>query len=197
MTTPLTLLAGTVLGGLGLFLWNAISWMMLPWHHAVYGRLINEDEVGAIVAKNCVDDGVYGVPAAPMYQPSMDKAARAAVDQAAHDKLRAGPLLTIVFQRRGYSSIAPKLWLAVVTGMICAFIFTTLILLVASRGQFDFWSRVLVVSLGALGALVATRLPDWNWHGYSPSFVLVQIVDTAIGSALIGVIVAAVTIRMR
>jgi hypothetical protein len=197
MTAILTVVTAAVLGGLGLFMWNGVSWMMLPWHHWVYQGLADEDEVGAIVAKNCIADGVYGLPAAPVYQPSMDKAARVAVDEAVEEKLRQGPLVTIVFQRRGYTTLRPKLVRAVLTGMICALIYTVLLLLVGSRGDFGFWQRVGVVSLGALGAVTATRVPDWNWHGYSPRFVLVQIADTVIGSAIIGMIVAAVTLRMR
>jgi hypothetical protein len=163
----------------------------------VYKRLHDEDEVAAVVSRNCGGDGVYGLPAAPLYASGMDNAAREAIDHAVHAKLVAGPLLTIVFQRSGYSTIVPKLFRAVVTGMICGFVFTILLLLVQSRGRFEVTDRVAVVALGSLAALVATRLPDWNWHGYSPAFVAVQIADTLIGCTIVGAIVAAITLHIR
>ena len=62
MTT--TLVKGTVLGGLALFLWGAVSWMVLPWHQATLlpfantmletaDRIIGWFFAGVVIAKFC------------------------------------------------------------------------------------------------------------------------------------------------
>ena len=189
----MSLLLGTVLGGLGLFVWNAVSWMMLPWHHAVYRRFNDEDAVARALLAEATVDGVYGVPAPPQKDASMDRAARDAADMAVYDKMKAGPLVTVVFQRRGYASIAPKLVVAMATGMVVSFVFT--LLLQSFGGNLGLIRRAALVGSGALGGILATRLPDWNWHGFSKSFVAVQILDMAIGCYAVGLIVGAVTMR--
>src|SRR4030095_15637480 len=167
--------------------------MALPWQHSVYRRFRDEEEVGAVVAKNANVDGVFGLPAPPFYEPSMDKAARAAVDQRVYERLQSGPLLTVVFQRTGYSSLTPKLIRAALTGMLCSFVFTIFVMTVSA--EIGFAHRVLIVTLGALGTASATRIPDWNWHGYSPAFVAVQIADAVVGCAIIASIASFITLR--
>ncbi len=41
------LLAGTVLGGLVMFAWGAVSWMLLPWHQPALQSFANEEVVAA------------------------------------------------------------------------------------------------------------------------------------------------------
>ena len=185
------LLLGTLAGGVASFIWNAISWMALPWHHAVYRRVRNEDALGHALNELCDTDGVYGLPGPPPRSPGMDKAARDAADLAVYNRMQAGPLATIVFQRSGYGSIKPKLAIALITGMLTALVFTALLLWVA-RGQSVLYKATLV-GLAAFGGVLSTRLPDWNWHGFSVPFVLVRIADMTIGWFLVGFVLAWLT----
>ena len=53
------LLAGTVLGGLTVFVWGTISWMALPWHHHTLKTFTNEAAVAQVVSQNAPSSGTY------------------------------------------------------------------------------------------------------------------------------------------
>jgi len=56
------LLLGTVLGGLIVFAWGAISWMVLPWHAATLQAFTNEAAVSKVIQANAPQPGVYFLP---------------------------------------------------------------------------------------------------------------------------------------
>ena len=73
-------------------------------------------------------------------------------------------------------------------GMIGAFFLGWLLLTLPGLG---YWARVRTVTLAALAAGMLTRLPDWNWWGFSTSFTLAGIADLVITWFLAGLVIAA------
>ncbi len=173
---------GAVLGGLTWFLWSALSWSVLPWHHKTFKAFSDEEPVEKVLLQYAGADGVYGLPAPP---------GAGRDEQFVFDKMKRGPLVTVVFQRGGYASIAPKMVIALVTGMIEALAFTWL--LATFGAGHTYASRALFVGVAAIAGALICRLPDWNWHGYSVPFVTVQVLDVAIGWSLVGLVLAWVT----
>lgn len=48
------------------------------------------------------------------------------------------------------------------------------------------------VAVIGLAAGLICRLPDWNWHGYSAAYTAVCMADHVVGSALVGLALAAI-----
>src|ERR1044071_3358555 len=150
----ITLALGALIGGVTSFVWNAISWMALPWHHATYKPFADEDAVTRALLQHAPTDGVYGLPAPPRTVRGAPKETNAAAEKAVEDKLRRGPLATVVFQRDGYGSLKPKLAVALLTGVIASLLFTTLLVLAPSL---SYSARVETVALAAFAGAVAGR----------------------------------------
>ena len=183
-----TLVFGTVLGGIASFVWGAISWMALPWHHATFKTFRDEDAVGRVLLENAGPDAVYGLPAPPVTR-GMSKAEVAATETSVRAKLEAGPLALVVFQRQGYESIKSRMLRAVLIGMLGSLLFQILLLRLAPGTPY--LVRATLVGIGALAGAIVCRLPDWNWHGFSPQYTVVAIADVTIGWFLVGLVLAA------
>ena len=61
------ILLGALLGGLTVFLWQAISHVPLPWFHTSLNQFENPEEVEKVLAANAKQDGMYFLP-----NPGMD-----------------------------------------------------------------------------------------------------------------------------
>ena len=50
------------LGGIVLFLWGVISWMVLPWHNATLNGFDNQPAVEQAMRNTTAADGIYVIP---------------------------------------------------------------------------------------------------------------------------------------
>ncbi len=167
------LVLGSVVGGLIVFGWGAVSWMMLPWHAAALHAFTNEAAVGTAIRANAPKPGVYFMPShhggggtKPAKGPSMFAVIRlTSVDPADSAYYLRGLLTEVV--GAGFMS-----------------------LLLLSLPGLGYGARVRTVVLVALVAGALTRLPDWNWWGFSTGFTLLAFLDLAIGWFLAGLVIA-------
>jgi hypothetical protein len=181
------LLLGAALAGLAFFAWSAISWMALPWHHAVYKRFVSEDAVARAIAENAPVSGIYGMPEQPKLPPNATKAEREAADKAAWDKMQRGPILTAIVWQGGFGSLPRMLAVALATAIVVALGFG---LLLAQTHGLSYAERTLFVGGAGLLAALACRLPDWNWHKFPIEHALVNIADSGVGWTLAGLVLA-------
>ena len=56
------ILAASVLGGLVVFLWGAVSWMSLPLHQMTVQGFDDEAQVSRVIASHAPGIGVYVLP---------------------------------------------------------------------------------------------------------------------------------------
>jgi hypothetical protein len=182
-----TLFWGALAGGAIAWIWGAISWMVLPWHHATFLAFTDEPELERAILKAAPRSGVYGLPAPPRYESSMDKSARDAIDRAAQQRMIDGPIVTAVVQRHGFGSVPLAMARAFLIYMMSSAVLTWLLMM---SHQPTYWERVLFVAVIGLAAGLICRLPDWNWHGYSTAYSLVNVVDHTAGAFLVGLALA-------
>ncbi len=181
-----TLLIGALAGGATAFVWGAISWMLLPWHHATFLAFTDEDAVIRTIVEQAPRSGVYGIPAPPR---GATREQRAKADEIASKRMQSGPLVMAVINRGGFGPVGPHMLGAFAINAIAAAILTWLLLQTTGLG---YAGRVEFVGLAGLSGAVICRLTDWNWHGYSTSYTAVCVADTLIGWTLVGVTLAAV-----
>ncbi len=58
-------LIATLVGAIILFLWQFLSWSMLPTHHSEYGYTANQDKIMETLNQNLTEAGTYMVPGVP------------------------------------------------------------------------------------------------------------------------------------
>ncbi|HEY7475307.1 MAG TPA: hypothetical protein VH679_09880 [Vicinamibacterales bacterium] len=182
-----TLIGGAVAGGVIAWVWGAISWMALPWHHATFLAFSDESEIERAILASAPVSGVYGLPAPPRTPRGADRAAREAADRAAQQRMIAGPIVTAVVQRHGFGSVPLAMLRAFVIYAAASLVLTWLLLHTA---DLSYWRKVGFVAAVGLAAGLICRLPDWNWHGYSTSYTAVSIADHVVGAFLVGLALA-------
>jgi hypothetical protein len=185
-----TLLLGAAVGGAVAFVWGAVSWMVLPWHHRTFRRFRDEDAVARAIADNAPASGVYGLPSEPAFEKGVTPEQRKAAEAATWEKMKAGPLVLAVVQRRGFPTLAKPMLGALAINALASLLLTALLLHTAGLG---YWERAAFVGLAAFAGAVICRLTDWNWHGYATDYTLVALVDVAVGWLLVGLALAALT----
>ena len=55
-------LMGGFVGGVVLFVWGAVSWMVLPWHNMTLNTFTDEDKVANVLIANAPVRGIYVYP---------------------------------------------------------------------------------------------------------------------------------------
>jgi hypothetical protein len=181
-----TLIKGSILGGIVLFIWSAISWMALPWHNATLNRFANEDSVAELLKTSTSERGIYIYPGeADTLGMSPDEQKKA--QQATWDKMKMGPIVFMSINPRGSESMGKFMAVGLLTQIIVAFLMTYLLL---RTKEASFWSKVrFIVLLSFLSGLIC-YLPQWNWWHFSTPYTLVAFGDLLIGGFLVGMVLA-------
>jgi hypothetical protein len=183
-----TLVFGALVGGMTAFVWGALSWMILPWHHSTFLRFRDEDEVTRVLSDNAPRAGVYGLPA-PRNTAGLNREEKRAAEAADWERMKTGPIVMAIVQHKGYTSLVKPLIGAFVIYAISSLMMTWLLLQVAGLSYF---ARAAFVAISAMAGAVICRLTDWNWHGYSTAYTAVTVADTLVGWFLVGLTLAAV-----
>ena len=162
---------GTLLGGILMFTWSAISWELLPWHTSAFGAFSNEDTLTQDVIAGAKEAGMYSIPG--LLESNVSK-----------EKLIKGPFIFASVRPGPMGPVAPMFIGQVLIQFGAALIAT--LLLIRARGL-GFIGRVLFVAGIGLAGAMAAFLPEMNWWGFAANYTLVNVADMTIGFALAGV----------
>jgi hypothetical protein len=178
------LLLGTILGGLTVFLWSAVSWMVLPWHNTQFQTFADEAAVSAVLKANAPTRGLYLLPSAHGASKD-DKSGEAGVE-----RMRAGPFLFgVVRTDRHDWNFGQLLRRSFLIQAAAAFMITALLLTTRLPSYFG---RVLFVTVVAGVAGILGHLPNYNWWEFPAGWTFVSIADLVIGWFFAGLVLAAI-----
>ncbi len=162
----------SIIGGIVVFLWLMVSWMVLPMHKTVINKFAEPSEVSSTIMRYAPQDGVYVIP-------SMEEGATAKEDQ---------PFI-LVNIRRGvnFKDMTRSIITGVITQMIAAFFITYLLLQAKSM---KYWNRVWFVTLIGLIVGILSMIPNWNWWHFPTAWTILGIFDLVVGWFLGGLVIA-------
>src|SRR6266571_186052 len=194
---------GGLIGGLVLFAWGVVSWMLLPWHLATLEKFKDEAKVAQALTANATKSGVYLLPNVHKHEPGMPEAkakkaeAKGKKAEAKRKKAEAegmkrmiqGPFMFAAVSLQGTSGSGAALPIQLVTSIVSAFLATWLLMNTTLPG---YWPRVGFLVVLALTAGVICHVPDWNWWGFSASYTAVAFADLLIGWTLAGLAIVKV-----
>jgi hypothetical protein len=182
--------AGALLGAAVLFVWNAVSWMVIPWHHME--AIDREDAVVRALQGAGLGHGVYAIPGLPDQPAPGDDAA---AFEAWTERHRAGPLAMLVYDPEGHEPMPLNVFF-VGFGLSFAVAMTAAIALaLAARGNLGYPGRVTLVTLMGLFAGLGSHLAYWNWMNWPLRYCLELGADSAAGALLMGLVMAGVVGR--
>jgi len=170
-----------VVGGVIVFVWCMISWMVLPWHKATIQKFENESKVASVIRDNAMQDGVYFLPACKPDASPEEK-------MKSKEMMEKGPFMFASVKLNGmsYTSAGPYIG-ALIIQIIGAYLITWL--LFRTKGL-KYMQQVGFITMVGFTIGFLSYLPAWNWMGFSWSYTIVGICDLVIAWFLAGLAMA-------
>jgi hypothetical protein len=181
-------LAAIAAGTLVLFLWGALSHMVII-RGIGFSALPDDDRFAEALAGGAVQPGLYAFPAPPDWRgEATNETSTAAWDS----RFRSGPSGLLTIRPAGEGPVSTRKLLVQLLANIIA---VSLALLVVRWSGPSFWRRVTcVVAIGA-GGLVTVGVICWNWYAFTNGFIVALGFDLLVGWLLVGCTLAAVAAR--
>jgi hypothetical protein len=174
--TKRILLAGVV-GGLALFIWGALSHMVLGLGEAGMQYLPQQQPVMQSLQSSVPHSGFY-------LFPQGDKAGNLPADQVG------GAYGLLIYHATGASAMRPA---QLVNEAILDIVLATLAAFLLSKapGLSGYAARVGFVAVVGLITALMTHLEYWNWYGFPTTYTLANIFDNVVGFVIVGLCAAA------
>lgn len=163
---------GGIIGGIILFLWGMVSWLVLSWHMTTMNGFKDEQAVASTIQSNVLQSGIYIIPLEQM------KTTPEATQT---------PLIFASVHLEGTQSMVIPSLIGLVNQIVAAILVAWLLTKTSGLGYFG---RVGFVIVFALAVGVISQVPYWNWFAFDPKYTLVMIADLLIGWFLAGLVLA-------
>ncbi|MEQ9403607.1 MAG: DUF1761 domain-containing protein [Cyclobacteriaceae bacterium] len=166
------------LATIALFVWNAVSWMALPFHENSL-KSIPDGALSDNISNVMMESGVYHYPGMP---------GEGRTESEVLNLLKEGPRVTLMVYQAGSSDLFNPmdfLMSFLLNFVICGVLFLLIIRLnVKSMGEVIKWSLILglLVSLSSDFALM-------NWFKFSSIYTLANSMDHLIGFVVAGLVI--------
>lgn len=165
----------TLVGGLIVFLWGALSWVVLPFHRMNLNHFSNPEAVQQAILDGAPKDGIYVLP-------NLDQVA-------ATQNPEAMPFFFV--------SVARSVNVADMnSGMVCYFItqlvgaFIVSLLLLFEAKVMRYWKKVGCITLAGVFVAVVGMIPLSTWWHFPACWVTLAMMDYVVGWFLAGMVMA-------
>jgi hypothetical protein len=175
------LLAGIV-GGIVVFVWGALSHMVLPVGEMGIRVLPDEEAVVSTLRTTIREPGLYLYPGMDMTREPTE-----AEQKAWEARYKAGPRGMLVYQPGGDQPLSPRQFGTELLADIVAALIAAWLL---SRAVEPYLRRVVFVTFLGFFAWLVTSVSYWNWYGFPTEFVLAEAVDSIVSWLLAGLVLA-------
>jgi hypothetical protein len=180
------LVLGTILGAIVLFVWSALSWMIIPWPGEPFRAFTNEKAVIDCVTANTPQSGNYMVPNEPKRAPGMTDEQYKAAMQAAMDQSARGPMVFAAV-RLGPMGMARPMIVQFLMDIVLALIACMLLL---QTDRLSYFARVTFVAAIGVMIWIGGHVEEWNWFSFSSAYLMMEFGAIVIGWILAGLLMA-------
>ena len=179
---------GSLLGGIVLFVWGAIAWIVIPWPGEPLRAFTSEDAVVQAVKANAPRSGNYLLPIEPKRAPGMTDEQYKTAGQAAMDRMTRGPMIFTVVRLEPMGSTTRPLVIQFLTQLALALMASFLLL---QTGRLSYKGRVVFLTVLGVIIFVGGHLDEWNWWSFSNAYMVMQFGVIVIGWLLAAFVIAA------
>jgi hypothetical protein len=163
-------------GGLILFVWGFISWMVLPWHQMSYNSFKDEKQVQQVIKNNANGEGIYILPHCCNKDAKELSALR-----------KEGPTMFACVRMTGYHMGAKPVVISLITQILGAALIAWMLMQLKTK---EYKSKVLFVTAAGFFVGLMGVVPSWNWWGFPLGYTVVMWLDLIIGWFLAGLAMA-------
>ena len=175
-------IVAVIIGTLILFVWNALSWMVLPFHANALKTIPEEAMNPEILKQNLKEDGVYHYPGLPENNTPEEWIP-------IQEKLKTGPRITLMVYKSGETSVfSPSSFLR---GLLFNLLTVLLLLFIITKIENKSVRNIIMLSV-TFGLLIsfARDFPQMVWYLYPLHFTLTEVFDTLVSFLLLGLFMA-------
>jgi len=176
-----------VAGGIVLFIWGFLSWVVLPIHTHTMKNIPNEDRVIDVLRESIDAKGMYVIPGMPHAQGAPSPEA----EKAWLEKYQRGPVGMIMYDPLGSSPMMP---MQMVTGIVLNMLSALVVAWFLSRSTASaspYLARVAFCGMFGVFIMLASQLVAWNWFNEPNDWTAGLIIDSLIGWLLAGLAIGA------
>jgi len=178
------ILIGGIVAGIVVFVWGAVSHMILPTAKLGIKQIPNEEAILSAMRASIQEPGFYFFPGMDMSrEPTPEE------ESAWNAKYLAGPTGVLVYHPTGSAPMSPKQLINELLSNIVAAILAAFVISHVTGG---FGRRALIVTLLGLFAWMSISVSYWNWYGFPASTTIAEAVDQVGGWLFGGLALAAI-----
>ena len=179
----LTLIFGTLI----FFIWNAVSWMILPFHANSLNNIPESAFDAKVLQSALAEDGVYHYPGYPE-----NDAQETVID--IENKLKSGPRITMMVYKEGGSTLFDPLMF--LWGFLINLITVLLAYyLVSGFGVRTTKTMVLACFFIGLTVVFVSDISLVNWYMFPWDYTMANIVDRLVPFVLLGLLFGGYTFK--
>jgi len=167
-----------IIGTLILFLWNVISWMILPFHSNSLTNIPDNAINMAQLQNTLLEDGVYHYPGLPK-----DNSAKSL--NAIESKLENGPRITLMVYKKGSTNLFESsqfIWSLFINFLTVLILF----FIVSKLKSHSIKAIVVTCATIAIIAILLSDLGEMNWHLFPLDYTFANAIDKLFPFCLIG-----------
>ena len=169
------ILIGALVGGIILFLWQSLSFMLINLHEKAFQYTPKQEEIMAFLNNTLTEEGSYMLPRSPE-TATMDEA------MAAMEAAKGKPWASISY----YKSMETNMALNMVRGLIVNIIAVALLCWILVRINLPTFTTILLASLFT-GLIIFLNVPYTESIWYESFDIWADFADAIVGWGLVGV----------
>ncbi len=174
---------GGIVAGIVVFIWGAVSHMVLGLGEAGIKSLPNEQAVLSALSTNIPEPGFY-------FFPWVDQKGSKEQMDAWTEKYRTGPAGIMIYKPQGGEPMPLGKFVTELVTNILAALLAAFLLSKAVGSLGGLFGKAVFVALFGLFAGLEIDLSYWNWYGFPNSYTCAYIVDHVIAWFLGGLVLA-------
>lgn len=170
-----------------LFIWNSISWMILPFHSNLLLNIPEQAIDVEALKNNMPSDGVYHFPGLPVDDSPLSW-------KEIENQVKTGPRITMMVYKSGPTELfSGRIFFL----FFCCNLASALIVFLVIRNIKRKTRMRIIVSSLAIGLVICTGsiFPNTLWYLYPSNYVLVEISDVVISFLLVGIFLSLYTFK--
>lgn len=176
----------SIVGALIIFIWSALSWVILPVHTHSMHYTPKQDTIMKVLNNSSLETGLYELPSADNRNLGMMKDSKYMKEMEDMNKMNVGkPFAMIIYGKVGDEMSSCQYIYGIIIDLVA--VMCTVILLVMSKDKLKtFFMRWWAVML--IGFIVALNsyMLEWNWMQFPWHFIKGEIIDTFMEWGLCG-----------
>ncbi|MCZ7556075.1 MAG: hypothetical protein M5R41_06710 [Bacteroidia bacterium] len=176
------ILLATLAGGVIIFVWGAVSHMLLGAGMLGVSVMSNEDPVLEALSTNLPEAGLYMFPGWDLEASAFDEP-----DEAWMNKYRDGPAGMLIYRPKGGEVMPPSTMVSeFVSNLLAALLFT----LLASALAGSYGKRVALLSLLGLFSWLSISVSYWIWYHFPLAYIAGEGIDVVFACVLAAIAIA-------